>query len=159
MRTLVLALGNPILGDDGVAFHILERLRARLSLGPDIVLDEASTGGFDLLAHFEGFDRVLLLDAMRTLDAEPGEVVVLAEDELKESLNTSCTHTTSFSTAMQVGRTIHPDRMPSEIIILGVEVDCIDEFREDLSPKVASAVPEATRRAVEVLRGWGIGVV
>ncbi len=159
MRTLVLALGNPILGDDGVAFHILEALRPRLRELPDVVLDEASTGGFDLLPHVEGFDRVLLLDAMRTLDTTPGDVVVLAEGELKESLNTSCTHTTSFSTAMRIGRTLHPERMPSEIVILGVEVERIDEFREDLSTRVAAAVPEATRRALEVLRGWGVEVV
>jgi len=158
LRVLVLALGNPILGDDGVAFHIMERLRHRLSQGPDLALDDASAGGIDLLTHFEGFDRVLVLDALRTLGARPGEVLLLEADALRESLNTTCSHTTSLATALRLGRALHPDRMPADVVVLGVEAESIHEFREDLSPVVARAVPAAVDAALGVLRGWGVQV-
>ena len=49
MRVLVLVLGNPILCDDGVAFHVLEHMRPHLSESDDLVIEEACTGGLALL--------------------------------------------------------------------------------------------------------------
>lgn len=154
MRVLVLALGNPILCDDGVAFHVLDRMRPHLRVGPDLSLEEACTGGIDLLTFILDFDRVLILDAVLTRRDPPGKVTLFRVDELEASIHADSPHHTNFATAIEMGRMVHPDRMPTEILILGVEVDNILDFTEELTPAVEGAVPEAARRALAVLEGW-----
>ncbi len=158
MRVLVLALGNPILGDDGVSFHVLERLRGRLSEGPDLVLDEAMTGGIELLTHIVGFDRVLIIDAVKTPGAIPGQVRTFTEHDFSETLHASSPHSTNFPTAMAMGRQFHPAEMPGEVSIVGIEVERVDEFTEEMTGAVEAAVPAATEAAARVLRGWGVQV-
>jgi hydrogenase maturation protease len=158
MLVLVLALGNPILCDDGVAFHVVERLRSINLVGSSVVLDEASAGGIDLLSCIEGFDRVLIIDSIKTPGGEPGQVHHLTEEDLKETLNLDSPHSTSFATALEMGRRLHPEGMPEEIAILAIEVDVIDRFGEELTPNVGKAVPEATESALGILRMWGVEV-
>jgi hydrogenase maturation protease len=157
LRVLVLALGNPILGDDGVAFHIIELVRRSVEEGPDLVIDDASVGGIDLLPHLSGFDRALIIDAVMATGAAPGDVQTFTEQRMREqALHVSCTHTTSFGTALELGRRLSPEAMPREIVLVGVQVVCINEFKEDLTPEVDAAVPVATERVLDVLRGWGV---
>jgi len=158
MRVLVLALGNPILGDDGVAFHVIERLRMRLTEGPDLVLDEAMAGGIELLTHIVGFDRVLIVDAVKTPGATPGQVRTFNEGDFEETLHASSPHSTNFATAMAMGRAMHPDVMPGVVAIVGIEVERVHEFTEEMTPAVEAAVPVATEEAASVLRGWGVPV-
>ena len=159
MRVLILALGNPILCDDGVAFHVLERMRP--SLPPeseDLAIEEACTGGIDLLTFVLDFDRVLILDAILTRQDPPGTVGVFRVHELKESIHADSPHHTNFATAIELGKRLHADRMPEEILIVGVEVDNILDFTEELTEPVAEAVPGAAERAIGILREWGIDV-
>ena len=159
MRVLILALGNPILCDDGVAFHVLERMRPRLPLGPGLSVEEACTGGLDLLTFILDFDRVLILDAVLTRRDPPGKVTVFRVDELERSIHADSPHNTNFATAMEMGRRVHPDRMPGEVLIVGVEVDNILDFTEELTPAVEAAVPAATREGLQVLEAWGVSLL
>jgi len=158
MRVLVLALGNPILGDDGVAFHVLAALRSRLTEGPGLVLDEAMAGGIELLTNIVGFDRVLIVDAVKTQGATPGTVRTFTEGDFQETLHASSPHSTNFATAMAMGRAMHPAEMPGEVAIVGIEVERVYEFTEGLTPAVEAAVPVAAGEAARVLRRWGVAV-
>jgi hydrogenase maturation protease len=154
MRVLMLVLGNPILCDDGVAFHVLEHMRPHLPKSRDLVIEEACTGGLDLLVYILDFDRVLILDAVKTNRVPPGTVRKYQVEDLRESIHTDSPHHTNFATAIKMGQMVHPDRMPEELVIVGVEVDNILEFSEALTQDVALAVPEAADMAMEILSGW-----
>lgn len=156
MRVLVLALGNPILCDDGVAFHVAQRMRPRLPDSDDLVFEEACTGGMDLLTFILDFDRVLILDAVLTRRQPPGTVGIFRVDELEESIHADSPHHTNFATAIELGHRLHPDRMPTDILIVGVEVDNILDFTEELTDAVAAAVPGAAERGLEILDRWGV---
>lgn len=156
MRVLVLALGNPILCDDGVAFHVVERMRHRLPESDDLVFEEACTGGIDLLVYIMDFDRVLILDAVLTHRDPPGTVGVFNVDQLGGSIHMDSPHHTNFATAIELGKKLHADRMPDEILIIGVEVDNIKDFTEELTESVEAAVPMASVKALEILDGWGV---
>jgi hydrogenase maturation protease len=158
MRVMVLALGNPILGDDGVAFHVLELMRPRLRPSDGLVLDGASTGGIDLLPYLKGFTRVLIIDAVKTRREAPGTVLRFSVEDFRESLHADSPHHTNLATAVELGHRLHPQEMPAELAILGIEVDRIHEFREDLTPAVESAVGPAAREALEILSSWGVEV-
>ncbi|HEX4935623.1 MAG TPA: hydrogenase maturation protease, partial [Gemmatimonadaceae bacterium] len=79
--TLVVGLGNPLAGDDGVGFRAAEALAMDPRLPPDV---EVLCGGADVLRlapWFEGRERILLVDAC--LGVHPGDVEVVPHDEAR----------------------------------------------------------------------------
>ena len=70
---LVIGLGNPLMGDDGIGCHAAERLAADPRLPSEV---EVIPGGTDLLrcsGQVEGRRRVVVIDAIAG-DGPPGEV-------------------------------------------------------------------------------------
>lgn len=68
MTTLVLGVGNVLLGDEGVGVHVARALETRtLPSGVDVV--DGGTGGFHLLGMLQAASRAILVDA--TLDGSP----------------------------------------------------------------------------------------
>jgi hypothetical protein len=68
-QALLLALGNPLMGDDGVAPLAARALRRRYR--EDIDIDESPVAGFALLDLLSGYNRALIIDASATGNAPP----------------------------------------------------------------------------------------
>ncbi|MFC1928482.1 hydrogenase maturation protease [Chloroflexota bacterium] len=74
LTTLILGLGNILLGDEGFGVHVARRLRE--SKLPDCVrVEEGGVGGFNLLGYLDGVERLVVADAM-ILDSPPGELML-----------------------------------------------------------------------------------
>ncbi len=71
-RTLILGVGNLILGDEGFGVHVARRLM-EADLPAGITVTEGHVGGFDLLGALEGIARVIVVDVM-IADLAPGEI-------------------------------------------------------------------------------------
>jgi hydrogenase maturation protease len=67
-KTLVLGLGNVIMGDEGIGVHVVRAL-GQHSLPRNIECLDGGTGGFILLEPLQLADRILLIDA--TTDENP----------------------------------------------------------------------------------------
>ncbi len=61
-KTLVLGLGNVLMGDEGVGVHAVRALETR-TLPDNVECLDGGTGGFILLEPLEKADRVILIDA------------------------------------------------------------------------------------------------
>ena len=79
MKTLILALGNPILSDDGVAFEVADRLVEGLCSsetqeqgGCDVIKSSAAT--MDIIPKLVGYERLIVIDAVQFGSAPPGTV-------------------------------------------------------------------------------------
>ena len=72
--TLVMGLGNILLGDEGFGVHVARRLR-EFKLPDYIRVEEGGVGGFNLLGYLEGVERLVVVDAMM-LDSPPGELML-----------------------------------------------------------------------------------
>ena len=72
---LILGLGNTLLADDGIGPAVARRLHARLPAGTADLL-EASAGGLEALELMAGYDRVVLIDAIRDPAGTTGELQV-----------------------------------------------------------------------------------
>jgi hydrogenase maturation protease len=70
--TLILGIGNLLLGDEGAGVHAIERLKKE-ELPPGVVLLDGGTGGFHLLSCFQDYQLLILLDA--TLDGRPAGTI------------------------------------------------------------------------------------
>ena len=62
---LVLGVGNPLMGDDGIGVELAHRLQER-DYGPLVHVEEGGTLGMTLLPLLEDADTVILLDAVKT---------------------------------------------------------------------------------------------
>jgi len=71
MNTLVLALGNPLRGDDGVGSEVLARLGETAVLPSHITLIDGGTPGLETALTLQGYDKVIVIDAAN-IGARPG---------------------------------------------------------------------------------------
>jgi hydrogenase maturation protease len=73
-KTMVLGIGNIIMGDEGFGLHVIRRLK-EIGLSENIILEEGGVGGFNLLNDLQGIKRLVVVDIMM-LPLPPGELKV-----------------------------------------------------------------------------------
>jgi hydrogenase maturation protease len=94
--TLVVGLGNPILGDDGVGWRVIDELDG-MDHG-DASLQQACVGGVSLMEIMVGYRRAIIVDAVIDPEAVPGSVWCrpLAEVETRIASHLDSTHSASL---------------------------------------------------------------
>jgi hydrogenase maturation protease len=152
MKVLIVGLGNPILGDDGVGWKVAEQVHRRLPEGPPVEVLCLSLGGLSLMEHLIGYDHVILVDAFST-DAPVGSISVLRLSQLPNysAFHITSIHDTSLQKAMELGREMGA-HLPEDVMIVGVATECIHDFSEDLSLPVARVVPCVVNIVLDLLR-------
>ncbi len=150
MKTIVIGLGNPILGDDGVGWRVAEEVHQQLDPALHIDVDYVSLGGISLMEHLVGYERVILIDAFFS-DEEPGLIRVSRLDEIPNysAFHITSAHDTSLQNAMKLGRELGAD-LPEDVMVVGISIKPVYDFSEELSPPVADAIPKATEIVVEL---------
>lgn len=151
MKTLVLGLGNPILGDDSVGFRVTQELRARFSR-PDLTLMESSSSGLNLLDLITGFDKVIIIDAIQTEGGQAGKIYLLNTESLGDTRHLGSPHSINLVTALELGKKLGI-ALPQEIIILAIEVVNVNTFSEKCTPEVEKAILPAVSMIVKELGG------
>jgi hydrogenase maturation protease len=141
---LVLGLGNPLMGDDGVGWYVASRLAGDSRLPADA---EALWGGTDLLRYagqIVGRSHVILVDAIQD-EAEPGSVAVFEDCAELEERQTNA-HELSPVRAMRLLRMMTPVRMT----LLGVSISSA-EVGDRLSAEMEARMPAILERVLEEL--------
>jgi hydrogenase maturation protease len=142
MKTIVLGIGNPILQDDGVGIHVANKLKEYIN-HPNVTIDEALTGGMNLLDLITGYDKAILIDAVNIRNEKHGEVKRFLLKELS-SVHADNPHDVSLLEAIELAKKLGEKKIPGEIIIIGIVLKEIPyEFGENLSPNIAAAIPKA----------------
>lgn len=152
--TLVIGLGNPILGDDGVGWIVAERvLHESEQAGLPVEVDRLSLGGLSLMERLVGYQRAILIDSLCATRLPTGTVhcFPLAELEDPGAGHSASVHDASLMTALETGRRLGL-RLPVWIQVVAVAIDPADTFSEQLSPVVAAAVPVAVDCTLELLQ-------
>ncbi len=79
---LVLGVGNVLMGDDGLGSRAVRAFEARYELPPGVEVIDGGTGGLALLELLQGFESVIVIDAILS-GAEPGTIERYGGEELK----------------------------------------------------------------------------
>jgi hydrogenase maturation protease len=143
MRTLIFGLGNPILTDDAVGLIVAREVHARVG-GPDVDLVEASVAGMDVLDLVCGYDKVVVIDAVKTRGGRAGDLHLLGPEDLASTPRLAAPHDVDFGLALQLGRYLEKE-MPGEVRIYAVEVADACTFGEGLTPEDPAVRPHARR--------------
>jgi len=151
MKTIILGVGNLILGDDGVGVHVANELKKHVN-SPDIPIGEAITGGMNLLDLLLGYDKAIIIDAVKSESSGMGEVrrIPLSNFTTMHSCNP---HDVSLIEAIEMAKKLGEDRIPKEIVIIGImmkEIPC--EFGEKLSKEIETAVPKAIEMTLNEIK-------
>jgi hydrogenase maturation protease len=146
MRTLVLALGNPLRGDDGIGAAVLSALPA---VPPAVTLLEGGTPGLELVLTLRGYDRVIVVDAAELGDV-PGAWRRLTPDCLqgRDPRLRGTLHDAGLAEALTLGAAL--DVLPPEIVILGIQPGEIG-WSPGLTPQVAAAIPDLCETIMSLL--------
>jgi hydrogenase maturation protease len=149
-RCLLLALGNDILGNDGVGFTAARLLREEFQETVDIV--EGSGAGLVLLELLDSYDRVLLLEAIFSGSAPPGTVLEFCRDDFQKAAAPAAHYVGLLELLRQAGSL--GLKFPRDLRILALEVENPFEFHEGIGPATQEALPGYVDRARQVLQGW-----
>ncbi len=152
MKTLLIGLGNPILGDDGVGWKVVEEVQKHLEAHSGVEVDYLSLGGISLMEHLIGYHRAVLVDAFIS-NEDIGSVFVYKLDEIPNysAFHVSSAHDMTLQNAIELGRWMGAV-LPAEIMVVGIATRRIIDFSDDLSPAVAQAIPRATEVVLGLLK-------
>jgi hydrogenase maturation protease len=148
--TLVLALGNDLLGDDGAGLAATRILKQEY--GESVQFLESSEAGLALLEFMEGYRRVLLLDTVSTGCRPVGSLMEYSPEELGTVLAPS-PHYAGLPEVLQMAERFG-FAFPKEILILAIEIAPPCEFREGLTPAIERALPSLVAKARNQLKQW-----
>jgi hydrogenase maturation protease len=139
MKTLLLGLGNTILKDDSVGLKVVRRLEDKVA-EENIHIMEASLANIDLLESITSYDRLIIVDSIKTKEGKPGELYQLSLEDLRSTLHLTSPHDINLATALELGRRLGM-HVPNEIRIYAIEVEDNQTFSETCSPLVEEAIP------------------
>ncbi len=151
--TTVIGVGSPVMGDDGLGLHVLERLEQEWVL-EDVALIDGGTWGMKLLPDIEDADRLMFLDAINTQRHPPGTVLVLEKDEipLVTDHNKLSPHQVGLQEVMAISE--FRGTLPGHTCAIGV-VPAVIDIATELSPVVAASVDACIEQVIVRLRLWG----
>ncbi len=152
MKTLIVGLGNPKLGDDGVGWKVAENVRGHLPPSSRVSVSCLSLGGVSLMEHLIGYQRVVLVDAFISAeDIGSVHVYKLSEIPNYSAFHITSEHDTSLQSAIELGRWMGAI-LPDDITVVGIATHRIVDFSEELSPPVENAIPRAVQVVLDLVR-------
>jgi hydrogenase maturation protease len=151
-RSLIVYLGNPILSSDRIGIDVGQRLAREVSGGTlrrDVLRKDISLGDvlrstdirefigspLDLISEIEGYERLVLIDAIVTKKLEVGQVALFREEELLEFAKAQHVHGLNLAEVIALSRRLSLP-FPERILLIGIEVGDIGAFGDTLDSRL-----------------------
>jgi hydrogenase maturation protease len=148
--TLLLGVGNPLRGDDGVGLAVVDWLQER-GLPPGVVAVDGGTAGLELVLILANYRRALIVDAV-DMGRAPGTWVCFAPNQAQVTVCRSITslHFAGLAEALELGAALGV--LPEEVVIFGVQPARLDRPLR-LSAEVEAAVPAVGHALLQEIGG------
>lgn len=145
--TLILGVGNYLMGDEGLGVHLAQQLKEEIPEGVADVLD-GGTAGFQLMEYIESYPRVILIDA--TLDGKPAGTIRLIRPKFSSDFpKAMSTHEIGLKDLVESLSLL--DRLP-DVYLFVVSVETIQPLAVELSPEVSAVLPDLKRRILDLCK-------
>jgi hydrogenase maturation protease len=151
-HTLVLGLGNPLMGDDGAGVAALERLRDEWEIPPEVELVDGGTWGMNLLPLIESARRLILIDAIRS-GVAPGTLTVLERKQLPRYFSLKISpHQIDLREVLALAEL--RGLLPDDLVAVGIEPERVD-LELGLSPRVEAGLDKVIDLVLQRLEWAG----
>ena len=154
-RILVMGVGNPLMGDEGVGPRAVELLLTHYRFPDNVEVTDAGTMGFSILNLFQGVDHVIVVDAVDGTGQEPGTVLKLDPDSMSPNQILHSLHDTRLTDVLDAARLMG---LEPDVACIGVQVAQIVHWKVELSPVVEAALEPAVSAVVDLLAERGVTV-
>lgn len=145
MNTLILGIGNPILTDDGVGIKIARKLKEE---NAKLEVIETSEAGITLLDFIVGYNKLIIIDSIKTEKGKPGDLYKLELEDLKPAKDFSSSHGIGIATAFELGQRLGYS-MPKYTSIYAVEVKDNTIFGEKCTEEVEQRIPFIVKQIIK----------
>ena len=145
-HTLILGLGNVLMGDEGIGVHSIEYLRDK-EIPEDVDLLDGGTGGFHLLSLFKQYDHLILIDATIS-DSEPGEVKILRPRFANDFPRSLTSHDIGLKDLIQTAELL--DKLP-DIHLVTISIKDLRNVGIGISESLKDTLKEVHRAVLEIL--------
>jgi hydrogenase maturation protease len=146
-RTLIAGFGNVLLGDDGFGVEVIKRLAASAPSPHIEILDVGIAGMHFVLQLMEGFDAVIVVDAVKR-GQPPGTLYVFTPSEADLELHSGERIDPHFAEpvrSLKLARAL--GLLPEHVIVVGCEpLSC------ELGMSLSVSTKAAVDAAVEMIR-------
>ncbi|HEY6784766.1 MAG TPA: HyaD/HybD family hydrogenase maturation endopeptidase, partial [Gemmatimonadales bacterium] len=147
--TVVIGLGNPLMGDDGLGIVVARQLLSRTDLPDGVQVVDGGTWGLNLLPVIEDAERVLLVDAIDTAEA-PGTLIRLSRERLPKYLATKISpHQVDLRDVLALAEL--RGTLPEDTTAIGLQPQIV-ALGTALSPLIAGRMEELMSAVLDHLR-------
>ena len=151
-RILVMGVGNPLMRDEGAGPRTVEILMNAFEFPDSVEVVDCGTMGYTILDVLRGVDHLIVVDALRSEDLEPGTVVRLEPSDFAASQVMHSLHDVRLPDVLQAASLIGST---PQTVAIGIQVEEIADWVLELSEPVEAALPIALAAVLEELAALG----
>lgn len=151
----ILGLGNLLWADEGFGVRAAEKLFEQYADNEKVDVVDGGTQGLALLPWLQQTEKLLIMDAI-DFGMAPGSLAMFRDEQVPAYLTAKklSLHQTSFSEVLALLQLTGGQL--SEIVLIGVQPECLDDYGGSLTPQVKAQLMPAVCLAQEVLAQWGM---
>lgn len=145
-KTLVLGLGNVLMGDEGIGVYVVRELEKHL-LPASVECLDGGTGGFTLLEPLEDADRIVIIDAAN--DGNPAGTITRTTPRFSRDYPPTLTaHDVGMKDLLDM---FYIQGGHHEIILYAITIDPKQPIRMSLSEQGEKAVANTVGQILDEL--------
>ena len=118
-KNLILGIGSEILSDEGIVLMLIDDLKNEFEEKTDFTT--ALTGSLDLINEINGYENLLILDTIKSVNGEPGSVNAFSLENYQPTTHLENFHDSSFPDTIALGRKLGYE-LPKKIHIITIEI-------------------------------------
>jgi len=150
---LILGVGNPFMGDEGVGVRVIEILMTSFQFGDNVELVDAGTMGVGMIHLLKDREYMLVVDAVDGTGHPPGSIVRMEPEDMSTSQIMHSLHDQKLSDVLTAASLTG---IELEVDFIGIQIEKIEQWVTELSEPVESSLPAATTAVLDVLAERGI---
>lgn len=153
MHTLVLGLGNTLLGDEGIGVHVVHTLEKTCGAMERVTVLDGGTLSFTLASYIEDADHLIIIDAAQLHDA-PGTISVFEGDDMDRFVTgnrNKSVHEVNITDILALSYL--SGHLPARRALIGIQPKNID-WSNSLSEPLAHAIPKACAATQDLIKKW-----
>lgn len=156
MKNIVVGVGNVLFKDEGVGIYASKFLEANYEFDSDLEIIEGGTLGFKLMAYFQEYDNVIILDTV-SIEDKAGEIFRLPSDVLLGlGQYRKTAHEVEIVEMLEICSVLDKH---AEVTILGIIPEDIVSVEIGLTKTIEDRFEEFTLQAIKEIESIGIKAV
>jgi hydrogenase maturation protease len=153
MKNIVVGVGNVLFKDEGVGIYASKYLEQNYEFDGELEIIEGGTLGFKLMAYFQEYDNVIILDTV-SIEDKAGEIFRLPSDVLLGlGQYRKTAHEVEIVEMLEICSVLDKH---AEVTILGIIPEDIVSVEIGLTKTIEDRFEEFTLQAIKEIESIGI---